>query len=113
MNLTTTYLGLKLKNPLMPGASPMADNLDTVRRLEDAGASAIVLHSLFAEQLERNESIFTRHLTRWQDSFAEASIWPAGNEAWLAKPPCSMPTEKWFTEVPLRPQLTLPLRLQS
>jgi dihydroorotate dehydrogenase (fumarate) len=73
MNLTTHYLGLKLKNPLMPGASPLADNLDTVRRLEDAGASAIVLHSLFAEQLERNESVFSRHLTRWQDTFTEAS----------------------------------------
>ena len=73
MNLTTQYLGLKLKNPLMPGASPLADNLDTVRRLEDAGAAAIVLHSLFAEQLECNESVFSRHLVRWQDSFAEAS----------------------------------------
>jgi dihydroorotate dehydrogenase (fumarate) len=73
MNLTTTYLGLKLKNPLMPGASPMADNLDTVRRLEDAGASAIVLHSLFAEQLEKNQTIYSRHLGRWQDSFTEAS----------------------------------------
>lgn len=50
MNLTTEYLGLQLKNPLMPGASPLASNLDTARKLEDAGASAIVMSSLFEEQ---------------------------------------------------------------
>lgn len=51
MDLSTTYLGLKLKNPLMPGASPMAESIDFVRRLEDAGAAAIVMPSLFEEQL--------------------------------------------------------------
>ena len=44
MDLSTTYLGLPLKNPVMPGASPLVDKLDTVRRLEDAGAAAIVMH---------------------------------------------------------------------
>jgi dihydroorotate dehydrogenase (fumarate) len=53
MNLTTTYLGLTLAHPFMPGASPLADNLDKVRELEDAGASAIVMRSLFEEQLSR------------------------------------------------------------
>ena len=43
MNLKTTYLGLELQHPLMPGASPLADDLDSVRRLEDAGAAAIVM----------------------------------------------------------------------
>jgi len=52
MDLTTTYLGLALDHPLMPGASPLVDDLDTVRELEDAGASAIVMHSLFEEQLD-------------------------------------------------------------
>ena len=52
MNLTTTYMGLELANPLMSGASPLADDLDTARRLEDAGASAIVMRSLFEEQIE-------------------------------------------------------------
>ena len=47
MDLRTKYLGLELAHPLMPGGSPMADDLDTVRRLEDAGAAAIVMHSLF------------------------------------------------------------------
>ena len=51
MDLSTTYLGLKLPHPLMPGASPLVDDLDLVRRLEDAGASAIVMHSIFEEQI--------------------------------------------------------------
>jgi dihydroorotate dehydrogenase (fumarate) len=51
MDLTTEYLGLRLKNPLLPGASPLVDNLDSVRRLEDAGAPAIIMHSLFEEQI--------------------------------------------------------------
>jgi dihydroorotate dehydrogenase (fumarate) len=45
MNLATTYMGFELANPLVPGASPLVDNLDTVRRLEDAGAPMIVMHS--------------------------------------------------------------------
>lgn len=55
MDLTTSYLGLSLPHPLMPGASPLVDDLDVVRRLEDAGAAAIVLHSLFEEQITGRE----------------------------------------------------------
>jgi dihydroorotate dehydrogenase (fumarate) len=51
MDLTTRYLGLTLANPFMPGASPLVDDLDVVLRLEDAGVSAIVMHSLFEEQI--------------------------------------------------------------
>jgi dihydroorotate dehydrogenase (fumarate) len=51
MDLTTTYLGFRLPHPLMPGASPLLDDLDMVRRLEDAGAAALVMHSIFEEQL--------------------------------------------------------------
>lgn len=51
MKLTTRYLGLELAHPFMPGASPLADTLDSVRQLEDAGASAIVMRSLFEEQV--------------------------------------------------------------
>jgi dihydroorotate dehydrogenase (fumarate) len=51
MDLSTVYLGLHLPHPLMPGASPLVDNLDMVRRLEDVGAAAIVMHSLFEEQI--------------------------------------------------------------
>ncbi len=56
MDLSTTYLGFDLPHPLMPGASPMVDDLDTVRRLEDAGAAAIVMHSLFEEQIEQEDA---------------------------------------------------------
>ena len=51
MNLATTYMGFTLPHPLVPGSSPLADNQDTVRRLEDAGAPMIVLRSLFEEQM--------------------------------------------------------------
>lgn len=56
IHLSTTYLGLSLANPFMAGASPLGDHLDTVRRLEDAGCAAIVLHSLFEEQITQAES---------------------------------------------------------
>ena len=49
--LSTTYLGLKLKNPIVPSASPLSHSLDSMKRLEDAGASAIVMYSLFEEQI--------------------------------------------------------------
>ena len=55
MNLSTTYLGLKLRHPLMAGASAMVDDMGMVKRLEDAGAAAIVMHSLFEEQITREE----------------------------------------------------------
>jgi dihydroorotate dehydrogenase (fumarate) len=56
MDLSTKYLGLTLAHPLMPGASPLCDTLDGCKRLEDAGASALVLRSLFEEQITREES---------------------------------------------------------
>ena len=55
MDLSTTYLGLRLPHPFMPGASPLSADLDLVRRLEDAGAAAIVMHSLFEEQIVAEE----------------------------------------------------------
>jgi dihydroorotate dehydrogenase (fumarate) len=72
MDLTTTYLGFHLPHPFMPGASPLVDDLDTVRRLEDAGAAAIVLHSLFEEQITREQLATARHLEGPSESFAEA-----------------------------------------
>jgi len=55
IDLSTTYLGLPLANPFMTGASPLADHLDTVRRLEDAGCAAIVIHWLLEEQITQRE----------------------------------------------------------
>ncbi len=72
MDLSTNYCGLKLKHPFMPGASPMADTLEVARRLEDAGASALVMHSLFEEQIagERHASIY--HMELYANAHAEA-----------------------------------------
>ncbi|MGE0707714.1 MAG: dihydroorotate dehydrogenase-like protein [Planctomycetota bacterium] len=72
MDLRTTYLGLELPHPLMPGASPLVDDLDAVRRLEDAGAAAIVMHSLFEEQLTGEELATLSALEDPAESFAEA-----------------------------------------
>jgi dihydroorotate dehydrogenase (fumarate) len=52
MDLTTTYLGMKLRTPLVPSASPLSEDLDKIKQMEQAGASAVVLHSLFEEQAE-------------------------------------------------------------
>jgi len=49
MNLKTTYMGLKLRTPLVVSASPLSESIDNIKRMEDAGASAVVLHSLFEE----------------------------------------------------------------
>ncbi|MEW6270440.1 MAG: dihydroorotate dehydrogenase-like protein [Thermodesulfobacteriota bacterium] len=72
MDLSTTYLGFELPHPLMPGASPLADNLDVVRRLEDAGAAAIVLHSLFQEQIEAEQHSVSAATEAHAHSFGEA-----------------------------------------
>jgi dihydroorotate dehydrogenase (fumarate) len=72
MDLSTNYLGLELPHPFMPGASPLVDDLDTVKRLEDAGAAAIVMHSLFEEQLEAEQLATSAFLDAPANSFAEA-----------------------------------------
>jgi len=78
MDLSTRWLGLRLKNPLIVGASPMVDDLGTVRRLEDAGAAAIVLHSLFEEQIVREQMASLSSLDAHDESSAEAtSYFPA------------------------------------
>jgi dihydroorotate dehydrogenase (fumarate) len=72
MNLSTTYMGFELPHPLVAGASPLVDSLDTVRRLEDAGAALIVMHSLFEEQITREEVSLTRSIETPKDCYAEA-----------------------------------------
>lgn len=72
MNLETRYLGLDLPHPFLPGASPMSNDLDTVRRLEDAGAAAIVLPSLFEESIRGEELATIGHEEHHDESFAEA-----------------------------------------
>jgi dihydroorotate dehydrogenase (fumarate) len=81
MNLATTYLGLKLDHPLMAGASPMVDDMGMVKRLEDAGVSAIVMHSLFEEQITREEQGTIQDIETSSNSSAEAiSFFPQADE---------------------------------
>ena len=72
MDLTTTYLGKKLKNPIVPSASPLSYSLDSMKQLEDAGASAIVLYSLFEEQIAHERSELLHYLSQGTESYAEA-----------------------------------------
>jgi len=71
-DLSTSYLGLSLKNPLVVSPSPLCEDLGAIRKMEDAGASAVVLHSLFEEQLSINSQDLDRFLTSGTESFAEA-----------------------------------------
>jgi len=81
MDLKTTYLGLKLDNPLVVGASPMVDDMSMVRRLEDSGASAIVMHSLFEEQITGEKFATIYHMELYAESYAEAmSYFPKNDE---------------------------------
>ena len=71
-DLSTSYLGLSLKNPLVVSPSPLCEDLGAIRKMEDAGASAVVLHSLFEEQLTLDSQDLDRFLTSGTESFAEA-----------------------------------------
>ena len=72
IDLSTDYLGLKLKNPLVPSASPLSRNLDTALRLEDAGAAALVMYSLFEEELQAEDAMMDRFLLHSGLGHAEA-----------------------------------------
>jgi dihydroorotate dehydrogenase (fumarate) len=81
MDLTTTYLGLKLRNPLVPSASTLCADVNNLKRMEDAGASAVVLHSLFEEQLLQESEDLDHSLSQGTESFAEAlSYFPEPKE---------------------------------
>lgn len=72
MDLSTTYLGLRLKNPLVPSASPLSRTLDGIKRMEDAGAAAIVMYSLFEEQIHHEAAELDHYLSFGTQSFSEA-----------------------------------------
>ena len=72
MDLTTKYLGLKLRSPLVVSASPLSEDIDNIKRMEDAGASAVVLYSLFEEQLRQDRLELNQNLEQGTESFAEA-----------------------------------------
>ena len=72
MNLTTKYLGLTLKNPIVASSSPLSHNVDSIRRLEDAGASAVVMYSLFEEQINADSFNLDYYLSNGINSYAES-----------------------------------------
>lgn len=81
MNLSTTYLGLNLRTPLVPSASPLCEKLDNLKRMEDAGASAVVLHSLFEEQIRADRATLEESLEMGTHSYPEAlTYFPAPRE---------------------------------
>lgn len=69
MDLTTTYMGMKLRSPLVPSASPLSEDIDNIKLMEDAGAAAVVMHSLFEEQLRLDRYELHHHLTHGTESF--------------------------------------------
>lgn len=72
MDLTTTYLGMELKNPLVPSASPLSERVDSIKRMEDEGASAVVMYSLFEEQIEQESESLDHYLTYNKYIYAES-----------------------------------------
>jgi dihydroorotate dehydrogenase (fumarate) len=86
MNLTTNYLGLTLNNPIVASSSPLSQNLDSIRRLEDAGAAAVVMYSLFEEQITFDSFYVDYYLNKGSNSSPESityfpemdsyNVWP-------------------------------------
>ena len=81
MDLSTNYLGLHLKNPIVPSASPLSRTVESMKRLEDAGAAAIVMYSLFEEQIAHEAAELDHYLNYGTESYAEAlTYFPAAEE---------------------------------
>lgn len=81
MDTRTSYLGLALEHPFIAGASPFGYHIDTIKRLEDAGCAAIVLHSLFEEQITATESGHIAHMDLFEEHFRDAlSVFPAADD---------------------------------
>ena len=72
VDLSTTYMGLELKHPVVPSASPLSRDIATIKAMEDAGAAAIVMHSIFEEQIELEQETLHHFLERGTELFAEA-----------------------------------------
>ena len=72
MDLTTTYLGRELSSPLVASSSPLCEDVGNLRRMEDAGAAAVVLHSLFEEQIEIESGALDRALSAGTETYAES-----------------------------------------
>jgi dihydroorotate dehydrogenase (fumarate) len=87
MNLKTKYLGLELDNPLVPSASPLSKDVDSAKQLEDAGAPALVMYSLFEEEIYHEDAELDHYLSHGGESFAEAlSYFPEESHDFTAGP---------------------------
>lgn len=73
MDITTTYLGMNLKSPIVCSAGPLVEKISNIREMEDAGAAAVVLYSMFEEQIENEELELYHHTSDYDESFAEAT----------------------------------------
>ncbi|MCU0344058.1 MAG: dihydroorotate dehydrogenase-like protein [Ignavibacterium sp.] len=73
MDITTTYLGMKLKSPIVSSAGPLSEKIANIREMEDAGAGAVVLYSIFEEQIEHEQLELHHHTSMHSESFAEAT----------------------------------------
>lgn len=73
MNLNTTYMGMNLKNPIVPSASPISENVENIQRLADAGASAVVMFSVFEEQLRMEAAALDHYTSAGNDIYAEST----------------------------------------
>jgi dihydroorotate dehydrogenase (fumarate) len=85
-DLTTRYLGLTLNSPIVAGAGPLTSKVDNIRRLEDLGAGAVVLPSLFEEQIQQEQQLIDRLATTGADSFAEALTYFPAAESYSIGP---------------------------
>jgi len=84
MDLSTTYMGLKLKNPIVPSSSPLSQSIDNVKKMEDAGAAAVVVYSLFEEQITHESGELDHYLSYGTESYAEAlSYFPEPQQFYL------------------------------
>jgi dihydroorotate dehydrogenase (fumarate) len=90
MDLTTTYLGMELRTPLVASASPLSETIESIRRLEDAGISAVVLHSIFEEQIVAEQYDLHTHMSHSAFSHPEAltylpdpAEWKSGTDEYL------------------------------
>jgi dihydroorotate dehydrogenase (fumarate) len=103
-DLSTTYLGLNLKNPLVASASPLSKKIDRARKLEEAGIAAIVMYSLFEEQIVHESLELDHYLNRGSDSFAEAMSYLPDGGLYGISP------EKYLNQVAgLKKALTIPV----
>lgn len=112
MDLSTKYLGLQLRTPLVPSASPLSEEIDSIKQMEDAGAAAVVLYSLFEEQLQQDRAELDHHLEHGTYSFPEAlTYFPEPEEFRLGpeEDPATFPRPSPPSKSPSSPASTAPL----